>query len=671
MQEIDRAGAAVVRTSIYRPDIDGLRALAVVSVLIYHAFPGLLPGGFVGVDVFFVISGYLITGILATSLDRGTFNIPQFYLRRTKRIFPALACVLLFVLSIGWLILFANEFQMLGKDIAAGAAFIENLTQWSEAGYFDRSVSSKPLVHLWSLGVEEQFYFIWPLLLWTSYRLRLKPILIAIGIAAVSFAINIAFIFHYPTASFYSPISRFWELMVGAILALAGSHPLSRKMRDAISIAGLGSIAIAIVIINPSMRFPGWWAIFPVGGAAFVIAAGPTSIANRKLFSSEPFVWIGKISYPLYLWHWPLLSFMHILVGQTPTVGMRIAILCISVLLAWGTSVFIEAPIRFNAPHPWRVAIPCILIAATGLTGLRVFVSKTPSYSVPYSTVADVKTAVHGIDRKNTVGTCGVAETNENLFYCAQDSRESPTRVLWGDSKAEAMAWSLFSQSAPGERWRLIGRAGCAPMTGMVRTWPRADNDSELCERSVQIATQSILTDPHIKVVAIAVASRDLIGATYARAATMETDENAVIDGFNATISRLRKAGKRVIFIIDNPTLPDPSNCMDRSAERFSAVQWIASLGRSQSWSDRCTLPIAKHLAKTRKYREILLKIKGANPDLTLFDTMPYLCDETKGICQIMKNGKFLYSYGDHVSDYGSAQFVGALIESIDRPSSR
>jgi peptidoglycan/LPS O-acetylase OafA/YrhL len=205
--------------SAYRPDVDGLRAIAILAVLGFHAFPWKFSGGFVGVDIFFVISGYLISSIILAGLERGRFSLVDFYGKRIRRIVPALIVVMAFCLTVGWYVLLEDEFQQLGKHIAGGAAFIQNFVLWGESGYFDNAPETKPLLHLWSLAVEEQFYIFWPLLLIAAHKWRLPFLRLTAAIALISFGVNLYLTWNAPTAAFYSPLSRFWELMTGCSLA--------------------------------------------------------------------------------------------------------------------------------------------------------------------------------------------------------------------------------------------------------------------------------------------------------------------------------------------------------------------------------------------------------------------------------------------------------------------
>ena len=358
--------------TIYRPDIDGLRALAVLCVVFFHAFPTVLPGGFVGVDLFFVISGFLICTILYSNFAAGTFSVWDFYGRRIRRIFPALILVLSSCYAFGWFALFADEYMQLGKHIAAGAGFVSNFFFWQEAGYFDNAADTKPLLHLWSLGIEEQFYIVWPLVLWLGYRFRANLLAITVLVAITSFVLNIRGINvkHDLVATFYSPQTRFWELLMGAILAYVTLYPIQRlkgltankvqhqKIQSIQSIVALILVILAVTLISKQTPFPGWWALLPTIGAVLFINAGPKALINRYLLSNKLMVWIGLISYPLYLWHWPILSFLRIIESEVPKVELRIAALVISLILSTLTYQLVEKPIRYGFRSKTKPTIP-------------------------------------------------------------------------------------------------------------------------------------------------------------------------------------------------------------------------------------------------------------------------------------------------------------------------
>ncbi len=335
----------------YRPEIDGLRAIAVLSVVGYHVAPAALRGGFVGVDIFFVISGFLISTIIFGNLERDRFSYAEFYARRIKRIFPALLLVLSLSLAFGWYVLLPDEFRQFGKHLMAGAGFVSNFALWSEAGYFDRAAEVKPLLHLWSLGIEEQFYILWPLLLGIVWYRKSSFLMTTLLVAIISFIINIYWAYRDPAADFFSPFTRIWELMVGGILAyivLYRPHYLSSnaKLLSLLSLLGLLLIVFSVGFLPEIASFPGWWALPATLGAFLLIAGGPGVWVNRYLLSNRLMVWVGLISYPLYLWHWPLLSFARIIEGDTPATSIKLAAAMASIVLAWGTYTLIEKPFR-------------------------------------------------------------------------------------------------------------------------------------------------------------------------------------------------------------------------------------------------------------------------------------------------------------------------------------
>jgi peptidoglycan/LPS O-acetylase OafA/YrhL len=363
----------------YRPDIDGLRAVAVISVLLFHAFPDRLPGGFVGVDIFFVISGYLISGIILKDLQRGNFSFADFYARRVGRIFPALVLVLTVCLAFGWFVLLPDEYVQVGKHTVAGAAFMSNLLLWHQSGYFDASAQSKPLLHLWSLGIEEQFYILWPLLLVLFWK-RTKRILVVICLLALtSFFLNVILVGRVPSLIFYLPITRVWELLIGGALAqstLQRGAVRSPMVNNLFAAIGSLLIAVSLALISESRAFPGWWALLPTLGTALVIGAGSQAWVNRKLLSAPACVFIGLISYPLYLWHWPILVYLKLIVDSDFALSptrlklLKVGALAISGVLAWATWRFWESPIRHPNHMPRRIRVQGL---ASGMCAVTAF----------------------------------------------------------------------------------------------------------------------------------------------------------------------------------------------------------------------------------------------------------------------------------------------------------
>ena len=422
----------------YRPDIDGLRAVAVLLVVIFHAFPDALPGGFIGVDIFFVISGFLITGIIARELESCRFSLPTFYGRRIRRIFPALIVVLCAVLILGWFSMLPQAYAQLSSDVAASAAFLANIALWLQSGYFDVESTRKPLLHLWSLGIEEQFYLFWPLILIVAARLRLSLLNVALSIGLVSFALDVALIGPDPVATFYLPSTRAFELLAGAVLALSwprfDQRSIAANWRAGI---GLLLVATAAVVLDPHRAFPGWWAILPVAGSALLLSA-PGAWGAQRLLASPAFVWIGRISYPLYLWHWPLLVFAGIIKFAPLTLLERGLIVALSVALASATYRLVEIPFRFGRPLPLKVASLTTAMALVAVAGVVVVKNEGLDFRLPpdIRAMAEVPTQA----AKWRVHQCLLILSHDTAFAddCVDRDRR-PLLFVWGDSTAGAL----------------------------------------------------------------------------------------------------------------------------------------------------------------------------------------------------------------------------------------
>jgi peptidoglycan/LPS O-acetylase OafA/YrhL len=375
-------------SAAYRPDIDGLRAIAVMMVIAFHAFPSIFKGGFVGVDIFFVISGYLISTILLRSLSQQTFSLTQFYRNRIKRIFPALLIVLIFCLIAGWHLLTAVEFKQLGKHVAAGSVFISNIVYMGESGYFDTASDTKPLLHLWSLAVEEQFYIVLPLLLWYLYKTKTKALEVIVLIAVCSFLLAL-FATSDATVRFYSPQTRFWELLIGTIIACYQYRATTEqnlngrvaqlvigwltKWPNFFSMLGIALIAISMVVINRQQTTPSAWTLIPTIGASLLIVVGMKGWFNRAILSSRVFVAIGLISYPLYLWHWPLLVLNTLVEGTRPSVAHRLIAIALTFVLSIATYFLIERPIRFGRKENLKTILLIVLMFCAGSCGYAVY----------------------------------------------------------------------------------------------------------------------------------------------------------------------------------------------------------------------------------------------------------------------------------------------------------
>lgn len=379
---LDRPSHAIHRSGLaYRAEVDGLRAIAVCGVIVFHAFPSYLPGGFVGVDVFFVISGFLISGIILNEIEKGTFSVWNFYARRIRRIFPALLIVLVACFVLGWRLLSFEEYKQLGRHLAAASGFFINFQLLKEADYFDTEAAVKPLLHLWSLAVEEQFYLVWPsLLIFAAWFRRIGALIVLVLV--LSFAANIVIVHKNEVAAFYLPVTRFWELMLGAGLAFAQMRKQSflETAANTKAFLGLALVISSFVLISEDRLFPGLWALMPTVGTALMISSSRQAWLNRAILGSRPFVFVGLISYPLYLWHWPILSFARIAArGENIAASTILFLIALAFVLAAATYVFIERPIqRLSWPEFRKRWAPGLLasVICIGVMGATIPKSK-------------------------------------------------------------------------------------------------------------------------------------------------------------------------------------------------------------------------------------------------------------------------------------------------------
>lgn len=343
----------------YRPDIDGLRAIAVSAVILNHAFPAALPGGFCGVDVFFVISGYLITRILRAEHEAGC-SLLGFYERRVRRLFPALLAMLFLSMAVGYVFLLPTEYEALGAHIAAGTVFGQNVMLWRESGYFAVDSFRVPLQHLWSLAVEEQFYLLFPPLLVAAWRRRWPVTAMLTAITIASFVANLVASRHHHSAAFYLTPYRAWELLAGALLACREScaKPMGPQwQRDRASLLGGALLSLSLAAANSS-GYPGWQAAIPVSAAALLIAAGPHGLINRLLLAHPLAIGVGLISYPLYLFHWPLLCLVRICRNGAASPLLLATAVIAAFALAALTYATIERPLR---GHRSRATVSCLV----------------------------------------------------------------------------------------------------------------------------------------------------------------------------------------------------------------------------------------------------------------------------------------------------------------------
>lgn len=527
----------------YRADIDGLRAVAVILVVAFHAFPHMAPGGFIGVDIFFVISGYLISSIILKNVSDGSFSFRDFYSRRIKRIFPALILVLAFVFSAGWFLLLPSEYKQLGKHLVAGAGFASNFVLWNESGYFDATAEGKPLLHLWSLGIEEQFYILWPLVMYLANRAKSNLVVpLILGVLALSFLLNIYYVRDHPEAVFYAPLTRFWELMLGCLLAWRSNQdsvrPKSIAWNNLQAAAGAVLLLASLALIDKQSFFPGWLALLPTASACLLISAGGDAWINRRLLSAKAVVWIGLISYPLYLWHWPILTFLRVVETNEPSPFQYLAAISISIVLAWITYALVEKPMRFGKWNTRKVLGLCLSMCTVASVGLSAYANDgfSSRYSSEIRGLADFK---YDPSIPYRTGSCFLkADQSVTSFApCIEPSLpRAPTLYLWGDSYAAHLYLGLKHEFGQAENIIQLTSVGCPPVYGVVWT-PRCDAINAFVLR--QIAKDV----PH----------RVILGARWSGHGWAK-----IAGGVSAAIVELRKLGvKRIDLVGQMPEWSD------------------------------------------------------------------------------------------------------------------
>lgn len=627
----------------YRPDIDGLRALAVLSVVIFHAFPAWMKGGFIGVDIFFVISGFLISTIIFGNLDKETFGFVEFYSRRIKRIFPALLIVLIASYAFGWFVLLADEYKQLGKHIAAGAGFVSNFLLWSETGYFDSSAETKPLLHLWSLGIEEQFYIVWPLLLWFAWKKNFNLLTVTVFAALVSFALNIKEIQQDPVVAFYSPKTRFWELLCGSLLAwitLYKRHTYTRilnkidgilvyliyrekqkadgqTLANVLSFFGLFLLAYGFLTINKEFSFPGKWALVPVLGATLIIAAGAKAWVNRTILSNRVMVWFGLISFPMYLWHWPLLSFVRIIEGEAPSRNIRMAVVMLSVVLAWLTYKLVERPVRLGKENRIKVAALVIAMTVVGCIGYSTHKENGLEFRV--SKFSNISKAA---------GEWQYPGKNLTLFvfkergFLRQNSNKKDVTLFVGDSNIEqyyARVDELLS-SDPNNFNSVIFLTGSGCLAIPFSPY---DEPHKYCNNLMESAFDYASNDVNVKNIVIGSQWNGYLKGGFGLIGKFgigEKDYLTSLDNLGSYIKQLRQIGKNVYLVSNIPTGEqlDPKFMIHRRLKNFPHFINLRDGGISRD-------AIHKQYGKVQDDLRRTAESSGAK----VVDPMGFLCNST------------------------------------------
>lgn len=650
-------------------------------VIAFHAFPEIVPGGYVGVDVFFVISGYLITCIIYIDYSNGNFNLLNFYAKRVIRIFPALIVVLIFCLMLGWYALFPNEYQNLGKNIAAGAALISNIILLKEVGYFDINAELKPLLHLWSLGVEEQFYILWPVFFLMILAKGINKFTCIFFILLSSFAVNIYFASYDSALDFYSPLSRFWELLFGGYLGITKlsrvneSYSISRFKNcpkifgvainnfyyEIIFFLGVFLIFYSAFLFKSSNIYPSFRAVVPVLGAAFLLSSFKKSYFSR-IFSNTSLVLIGKISYPLYLWHWPLLCFYRIFKGGELSYILKIELICISVALSLITYKYIEIPIRKYRYKIFLTPLLLIIMSIVGGLGLSVYLEGGMNKRPFIKEIINLESAF--LSPQHFVASdasCDALLGKPILApnVCITNS-SAPKIMIAGDSHAIALYGAILGGGIDQSAVLFAGN-GCLPLDGYIvqdnglpRSWCQsyAQNILHAIDRMPSITTVFLSTrgPVYFSGEGYGIEGKNKLSIANVRGHDDLNQEDRFYRGYSNFIRQLLAKKIKVIMITEVPELgEDPRGCVAKRPAIFSDAN-----------VSTCSQPRKSVLQRKDRYLEIVKKIRQDNPELKIYHGMDSFCDEMT--CYGKGVDGLWYWDDDHLSLLGSVKMLKDIL---------
>ncbi|HMZ07790.1 MAG TPA: acyltransferase family protein [Anaerolineales bacterium] len=649
----------------YRDDIDGLRAIAVLAVVLNHAGIPYFSGGYIGVDIFFVISGFLITSIIYRELQEGTFTIIRFYERRVRRILPALTGMTLFTLVVCAVLFEADKFKAFGKSLAATMLFVSNINFWKEAGYFDAPSRLKPLLHTWSLAVEEQFYIVFPWLMFVlmKYTKRYLSVILLIlsllsfGFAAYQVKVN-------ATTAFYMAHLRAWELLLGSLIAVGGiPQPRTSNLRTALAVSGLAMILIPIFMYNEKTSFPGISALPPVIGTVLLIYSG----AGEKtwmgvLLGNAPLTFIGKISYSLYLWHWPIIIFagVYLIRPMTPVEIAAAVLLTFAISIAsW---MWIETPFRkkgiISTKQVYTFAASSMLLL-TGAAGIVYLFDGFPQRAGDIQIIPD-KTA----DRW-TLSDCNAnaIDTMDKLLTCDIGKRsDMPDFLLWGDSHTSNYAKAIHEAALDeGVSGVIAYSHGCPPLIGMV---PNPQIGDIPCDKHNEMVLDFLEDNPQINTVILAVRFAFWVeGTRYKQeeggtiSITSSPNEPVVPGGnetnfrigFEELLSRLRSSGRNVIVIA-----PVPEIGYDVPSATFVAT-------RTRRDVNEIIAPTTEEFLERNKVVFGILEQTQEEYGFQVIEPWKFLCGD--GFCKVAVDGIPLYMDDDHMSVFGSELLAPAFEE--------
>jgi peptidoglycan/LPS O-acetylase OafA/YrhL len=656
---------AIVSELPYRAEVDGLRAVAVLAVLVFHA--GLAcPGGFVGVDVFFVISGFLITSLIVKDLEAGTFTLTGFYERRCRRIVPALAAVVLATVVVGWFILLPSDYADLGTSTSWLALGGANFHFWSATGYFAGAAEDKPLLHTWSLAVEEQFYFIVPMALLLLHRIpgafcrrTLAPLFLA-GVL-LSLAYSAYGVVHHSSATFYLLPGRSWELLLGSLLAVAPVAWLGERrwLRELLSIVGLVGILGPCFLYTRETEFPGIAAIPPCLGAFLLILANsrgtgvspPTFVGGW--LATKPLVFIGLISYSLYLWHWPIFAFSSYLALGPLAARHRMALVIVSMILAVFSWRLIETPFRRRTIAATRGNL--FRMAAAGMAlcmvvGVTLQLRGGVPERLPAALVSGFPDEPHDALMRGKEVTADEVRAGRLVPFGDPNSTGRPTMLIWGDSHAIA-AMPAFDRLF--KQWGLGGCAAAFNSTPpLVKLFARTDyglNERSLEFNDAVIAYIEKERIPH----AVMICAWD----GYARFLERPVDHGAryepvptldvLKEGILRTVQEIKRAGAQPWIVLQVPRQPN-------------AKKIVRAIYTGLDERNYCTTP-ATWRCVAGEDRAFLERLETAGA--RIIDPRAAFLDSEQSVYRITRNGVSLYRDDHHLSDRGAVMTLQPLLE--------
>lgn len=631
-----------------RPEIDGLRAIAIIPVVLFHAELG-FPGGYVGVDVFFVISGFLITSLIWKDVKVGSFSITEFWERRIRRIMPALVAMILTCLVLGWCVLLPQDFKKLAESVVAQALGLSNVYFWQQAGYFSADVI-QPVLHTWSLAVEEQFYLLFPFLLIVAWRFgRTAIVALLILLAALSFTLCIYLTRTHLMAAFYLLPTRAWELLVGSLLAMLPSCKQSITWVDqGLSVVGGAAIIVAMFAYDKSTPFPGAAAMLPCLGTAAIIwsnSSGKTWVG--RALSCRPLVGIGVISYSLYLWHWPVLIYSNYWAADTIPWPYRLVLVAVSFFLALASWRWIEEPFRQKRVLPesryvfaYAGASLAILIAAACWINLRDGLGRK-------WTPAALHYATGQLDRESWPESDLQTAQSGKFPELGMRGSSHPVDVLvWGDSHARALLPVLNKICA---EHRLRGVAATHSATIPLIDY-RSTKRFSLAEDTVPFnrAVLEFIKSHHIRTVFITARWNAYLAPDEERSGRFER-------AARLTAALLRTTGARVFFVKDVPNL-------DFHVPRKLAVTVERSID-----PHKIGLTVVEHQSRTEYESHVFDQISGG--PVSVLDPTPLLTNK-EGRCRIEQDGLAMYSDRHHLTTFGAMQLRPLFEPVLDHPAS-